>query len=140
MSRHYTVACLAGDGVGSELIAEATRALRAVSSLHGFEVEELHVPFGSESFNRMGHRLPPETRAACHRADAILVGMARDEALHGLVAELELEARVARVRVGTATDVMLVSPLAEDSEAWAIERAFRIALARRASIDRKSVV
>jgi 3-isopropylmalate dehydrogenase len=134
MSRSYTVACLAGDGVGSELIGEATRALRAVSSLHGFAVEELHVPFGSESFNRMGHRLPPETRLACRRADAILVGMARDEALHGLVAELELEARVSRVRVGSSSDVMLVSALAEESEPWAIERAFQIAQSRRASI------
>ncbi len=134
MSRHYTVACLAGDGVGSELIAEATRALRAVSSLHGFAVEELHVPFGSESFNRMGHRLPIETRLACRRADAILLGMARDQALQGLVAELELEARVSRFRVGTGSDVMLVSPLAEESEAWAIERAFRIAQGRRASV------
>ena len=31
MSRQYTVACLAGEGVGAELMAEATRALRAVS-------------------------------------------------------------------------------------------------------------
>jgi isocitrate/isopropylmalate dehydrogenase len=58
MPRTYTVACLAGDGVGSELMAEATRALRAVSELHGFQVEELHVPFGSYSFARVGHRLP----------------------------------------------------------------------------------
>jgi 3-isopropylmalate dehydrogenase len=81
MSRQYTVACLAGEGVGAELMAEATRALRAVSELHGFTLDELHVPFGSESFSRSGHRLPAETRVACGRADAILVGVARDTAL-----------------------------------------------------------
>jgi 3-isopropylmalate dehydrogenase len=129
----YTVACLAGEGVGAELIAEATRALRAVSELHGFTLEELHVPFGSESFSRSGHRLPAETRLACNRADAILVGVARDAALKGLAAELDLRARVARVRAGQ-TDVVVVTPLGSESEHWAIERAFRLADARRGSV------
>jgi 3-isopropylmalate dehydrogenase len=133
MSRQYTVACLAGEGVGAELMAEATRALRAVSELHGFTLDELHVPFGSESFSRSGHRLPAETRVACGRADAILVGVARDTALTGLAAELDLRARVARVRAG-ATDVVVVTPFGEDSERWAVERAFRLADARRGSV------
>jgi 3-isopropylmalate dehydrogenase len=133
MSRQYTVACLAGEGVGAELMAEATRALRAVSELHGFTLDELHVPFGSESFSRSGHRLPAETRVACGRADAILVGVARDTALKGLAAELDLRARVARVRTG-GTDVVVVTPFGTDSERWAVERAFRLADARRGSV------
>ena len=44
-SRQYTIACLAGDGVGPELMAEASRTLAAVSHLHGFGVTELHLPF-----------------------------------------------------------------------------------------------
>ena len=68
MRRHrYTVACLAGDGIGPELIAEASRALAAVSRLHGFTVEELHLPFGRDAVRRFGHPLPPATRAACRR-------------------------------------------------------------------------
>jgi 3-isopropylmalate dehydrogenase len=133
MSGHYTVACLAGEGVGAELMAEATRALRAVSGLHGFALDELHVPFGSESFSRSGHRLPAETRLACGRADAILVGVARDTALKGLTAELDLRARVARVRTGS-TDVVVVSPFGSESERWAVERAFRLADGRRGSV------
>jgi 3-isopropylmalate dehydrogenase len=133
MSRQYTVACLAGEGVGAELMAEATRALRAVSELHGFTLDELHVPFGSESFSRSGHRLPAETRLACGRADAILVGVARDAALKGLVAELDLRARVARIRTG-ATDVVVVCPFGSESEHWTVERAFRLADARRGSV------
>ncbi len=131
--RTYTVACLAGDGVGSELMAEATRALRAVSSLYGFRIEELHVPFGSESFSRSGHRLPAETREACRQADAVLVGMARDSALQGLVAELDLRARVARVRAGS-TDVAVVSPTGAETERWTVARAFELADSRRASV------
>src|SRR5204863_2334651 len=38
----YTVACLAGDGVGPELMAEACRTLAEVSRLHGFRVEDVH--------------------------------------------------------------------------------------------------
>lgn len=133
MSREYTVACLAGEGVGHELMAEATRALRAVSSLHGFRVEELHAPFGSESFSRSGHRLPPETRAACQRADAVLVGISRDAALQGLAAELDLRARIARVRTGSS-DVVVVAPLADESERWAVERGFSLAAARRGHV------
>jgi len=133
MSRQYTVACLAGEGVGPELMAEATRALRAVSSLHGFRVDELHVPFGSESMSRVGHRLPAETRNACHLADAILVGVARDTALKGLTAELDLRARIARVRTGSS-DVVVVSPFGEDQERWAVERGFELAAARRGHV------
>ena len=133
MSRQYTVACLAGEGVGAELMAEATRALRAVSALHGFTLDDLHVPFGSESFSRSGHRLPAETRVCCGNADAILVGVARDAALKGLTAELDLRARVARVRAGM-TDVVVVSPFGSESEHWAVERAFRMADARRGSV------
>ncbi|HEY2935994.1 MAG TPA: isocitrate/isopropylmalate family dehydrogenase [Gaiellaceae bacterium] len=133
MSRQYTVACLAGEGVGSELMAEATRALRAVSSLHGFRVEELHVPFGSESFSRSGHRLPAETRNACRFADAILVGVARDTALQGVAAELDLRARIARLRTGSS-DVLVVSPFGAEPERWAVERAFELAAARRGHV------
>jgi 3-isopropylmalate dehydrogenase len=133
MSRQYTVACLAGEGVGPELMAEATRALRAVSSLHGFRVEELHVPFGSESFSRSGHRLPAETRFACRAADAVFLGVARDTAMQGLAAELDLRARVVRVRSGMS-DVVVVSPFGADAERWAVERAFQLAGTRRGSV------
>ena len=39
-----TVACLAGDGVGPELMAAATRALDRVASLHHLNLDDRHVP------------------------------------------------------------------------------------------------
>src|SRR5207253_798993 len=66
-------------------------------------------------------------------ADANLVGVARDAALKGLAAELDLRARVARVRTGR-TDVVVVTPFGTESEHWAVERAFRLADARRGSV------
>ena len=71
--RRHTVACLAGDGLGPELMAEATRTLRKVARMHGFAIEEVHVPFGSEALTRSGHPLPPATRSAVLAADAVLV-------------------------------------------------------------------
>ncbi len=95
--RTHTVACLAGDGIGPELMAEATRALHSVARLHGFRVEDVHAPFGSEALTRSGHPLPLSTRTAYLEADAILVAAAGEPALDGVEAELDLRARVTRV-------------------------------------------
>ena len=62
--KKFTVACLSGDGIGPELMAEACRALAEAGRLHGFRVDEVHVPFGGEAVSRYGHPLPPATRAA----------------------------------------------------------------------------
>ena len=71
--RTFVVACLAGQGIGPEVTAAASRALAQVSRQHGFRVEELHVPFGGDAVRRFGHPLPSFTRAACAEADAVLV-------------------------------------------------------------------
>ena len=56
--KRYTVACLSGDGIGPEVTAEASRALAVVSGMHGFQVDEVHVPFGGDAVRRFGHPLP----------------------------------------------------------------------------------
>ena len=37
----YSIACLAGDGVGPEVMAQASRGLRAAARLHGLELERV---------------------------------------------------------------------------------------------------
>jgi isocitrate/isopropylmalate dehydrogenase len=69
----YVVACLTGNGIGPEVMAEASRALAEVSSLHGFCVDEVHPPFAGEAMTRDGHPLPPATRRATLAAETILV-------------------------------------------------------------------
>jgi 3-isopropylmalate dehydrogenase len=133
-ARRYKIACLAGDGIGPELMAEASRAVEAVSRLHGFVVDEAHVPFGGDAVRSFGHPLPPATRAACREADAVLIAATREPALEGVKAELDLTWRVTRVRLAPEGDVALVSPVAEDAEQVAIERAFRLARERRAKV------
>jgi len=134
----YTVACLSGDGVGPELMAEACRALAEVSRLHGFRVDDVHVPFGSEAVSRAGNPLPAATRAAYLGADAVLVAIEREPVLADVESELDLRAAVTRVRFGATGDVRLVYPLGADSSEWTVEKAFSIARSSRgrlASVD-----
>ncbi|MGI8421244.1 MAG: isocitrate/isopropylmalate family dehydrogenase [Gaiellaceae bacterium] len=131
--RTHIVACLAGNGVGPELMAEASRALAEVSALHGFRIEEMHVPFGGEGLSGYGHRLPAATRAASRGADAVLVASAKEPALPGVRAGLELCATVARVRSASA-DLAVVSPLGELHKEWAVELAFALARTRRGRV------
>src|SRR5687767_5825535 len=125
--KRYVVACLAGDGIGPELTAEASRALGAVSRMHGFRIDELHAPFGREAVARFGHALPVHTRDTYRAADAILVASTRDPAVEGVKADLDLTWRVQRVRVVGGGDLAVVSPLVPEGELWAVRRAFEIA-------------
>jgi 3-isopropylmalate dehydrogenase len=132
--KHYTLACLAGHGTGPELMAETSRALQEVSRLHGFRVEDTHVPFAGEAVSRFGHPLPAATRSVCLDADAILVASPGSPALEDVEAELDLRAEVLRVRFAPSGDVFLLSPRSDDLCEWTVERAFDIARASRARL------
>ena len=131
--KRYTVALLSGDGIGPEMTAEASRALRAVSRMHGFGVEELHVPFGGDAVRRFGHPLPSFTRAACAEADAVLVATTREPALEVVKAELDLSWRITRV-CARGSELAVVSPLVDGALDLAVDRAFRLAVSRRARL------
>jgi 3-isopropylmalate dehydrogenase len=134
MSGHsYMIACLAGDGIGPELMAEASRALAAVSRLHAFRVQETHPPFAAEAHVRSGRRLPRTTRQAALAADAVLVTR-RDEALSDLESELDLRSSLTRVRFASGADLAMLSPLTPGASEWTVERAFALARHRRARV------
>lgn len=127
----YTVACLAGHGVGPEVMAEASRALTAVSRLHGFAVDQVHAPFDGEAVSRFGHPLPAATRAAYADADAILVAGAGAAALAGVQADLDLTTAVARIRPRAGGDLNVFSPVSDDAVDGAVEQAYVSASARQ---------
>ncbi|MGH3012861.1 MAG: isocitrate/isopropylmalate family dehydrogenase [Gaiellaceae bacterium] len=131
--KRYTVSCLSGDGIGPEVTAEASRALAVVSGMHGFQVEEVHVPFGGDAVRRLGHPLPQVTRSACAEADAMLVAATREPALEVLKAELDLRWRITRV-CARGSELAVVSPLPEDAVELAVESAFRLAFSLRARL------
>jgi 3-isopropylmalate dehydrogenase len=131
--KRYTVACLSGDGIGPEVTAEASRALAVVSGMHGFQVDEIHVPFGGDALRRFGHPLPQVTRTACAEADAMLVAATREPALEVLKAELDLRWRITRV-CARGSELAVVSPLVDDAVELAVDSAFRLAFSRRARL------
>jgi 3-isopropylmalate dehydrogenase len=71
---HATIVLLAGDGIGPEIVAEATRVLRAIGTTwgHTFSFEEALI--GGSAIDATGEALPGDTLARCRRADAILLG------------------------------------------------------------------
>jgi len=72
---NYRIAVLPGDGIGPEVMAEALKALEAVSRAFPgltFECREHRV--GAKCYLDTGSDLPPSTLEACREADAILFG------------------------------------------------------------------
>jgi 3-isopropylmalate dehydrogenase len=128
--RTYVVSCLAGHGIGPEVMAEASRALAEVSHLHGFRVHEVHPPFGGEAVTRSGLAFPALTRNATLAGDAVLVAGGSEPALEAVKAELDLVTSVSRTLVPTGGSLTVFAPVRESGEAWTIERALASARAR----------
>lgn len=70
----YHVVTLPGDGIGTEVTAEATKALLAAGARHGvaFDLEE--IPGGGEYYLQHGREWPEGSEARVAAADAILLG------------------------------------------------------------------
>jgi isocitrate/isopropylmalate dehydrogenase len=134
VSRTLRVACLAGDGVGPELMGEASRVLTEVARLHALRIDDVHLPFGGEAMTRSGHPLPLSTRSAYRAAAAVFVTSPDEPALEGVKADLDLAWRVSRVHNQPRGDLLVVEPLGEETAALAVARAFEIAAARRARL------
>jgi isocitrate/isopropylmalate dehydrogenase len=132
--RAYTVVCLARHGIGPEVMAEASRALTAVSLLHGFRVDEHQVPFGADALTRFGRSFPFSSRSALLAADAVLVAAKSDAALTALEADLDLRASVSRVRFEGRAELSILAPLGADAWEWTLERAFTLARGSRGRI------
>ena len=122
-----TVACLTGSGTAPELMAEAMYALDAVARVHGFAFEQVHAPFGGVALARLGQPVPASTRNAVLGADAVLVAGAEEPALDDVMAELDLRARVTRVRFGERDDVAFVTSVRDDAAEWTARKALAIA-------------
>jgi len=68
------VAVLPGDGIGPEIIAQATKVLRKL--LPALELKE--APVGGAGYEASGDPLPPATLALAKQADAVLFGAVGD--------------------------------------------------------------
>jgi 3-isopropylmalate dehydrogenase len=70
----HTITILSGDGIGPEVMTQALRVLNAAAEKFQFSVSSSENLVGGAALDAVGHPLPPETLAACEKADAILFG------------------------------------------------------------------
>jgi 3-isopropylmalate dehydrogenase len=69
MTDSFKVVCLAGDGIGPEVMREAIRALEVLP----LEIELEECAFGGPGIRQCGDPLPAATLEACQAADAVLL-------------------------------------------------------------------
>jgi len=70
----HTIAVLAGDGIGPEVMAEALKVLAAVEKKFSVRFTYTKADVGGMAIDRHGTALPDSTRAVCMQASAILFG------------------------------------------------------------------
>ncbi len=68
------IAVLPGDGIGTEIVAEAVKVLKTLGET--FEMET--APVGGAGYEAKGHPLPEDTLKLAKEADAILFGAVGD--------------------------------------------------------------
>jgi 3-isopropylmalate dehydrogenase len=70
----FTIAVLAGDYIGPEVMAEALKVLRAVGSKYHHDFIFGEAPIGGAAWDECGEHLPKATLDLCETSDAILLG------------------------------------------------------------------
>ena len=70
----YTIALLAGDGIGPEIMDEAVKILRLVESRSTVTFDLKPALFGASAYFEIGKSFPEESVAICDEADASLKG------------------------------------------------------------------
>ncbi len=73
-----TIAVVAGDGVGPEVVDEALRVLRRVGEIEGIQFETVSFPYGADHFLETGELMPAGVLKEFKDMDAILVGAIGD--------------------------------------------------------------
>ena len=91
------IAVLPGDGIGSEIVAEAVKVLRALER-HGLRLDLIEAPVGGAGYAAAGDPLPAATLAAAKQADAILFGAVGSPEYDRLPRPMRPEQAILRLR------------------------------------------
>ena len=94
----FSIVVVAGDGIGPEVTTEAERVLAAAARRFDVAVSLAHYPIGAAAVATSGSPLPPETRAAAERADAVLLGAVGDPSLDNAPRERKPETGLLALR------------------------------------------
>lgn len=78
MTRSYSIALIPGDGIGTEVVAEAVKVLEAIAPLAGCEFLTTDYDLGARRYNATGELLPESVVEDLRTHDAILLGAIGD--------------------------------------------------------------
>ena len=97
MSKHYALAVVPGDGIGTEVVAEGLKVLGVVAARHGISFSPTEYDLGARRYNATGEVLPDSVLAELGQSDAILLGAVGDPSVppgileRGLLLRLRFE-------------------------------------------------
>ncbi len=91
------IAILPGDGIGPEIVAEASRVLDMLRS-EGLAIATDTAPIGGAGYDAAGQPLPPATLKLARDADAVLMGAVGGPAYDTLPRELRPEQGILGIR------------------------------------------
>ena len=89
--RKHKIAVLPGDGIGTEVMAEAVKVLERVSEKFDFQIESEWADVGGVAIDNHGEALPKSTIETCENADAVLFGSVGGPKWESLPAEQQPE-------------------------------------------------
>lgn len=96
--KKYNISIIKGDGIGPEIIDEATKVLDAVSGTCGFELDYKEYLMGGIAIDMTGNPLPKETVTGVLNSDACLFGAIGGEKWDTLPRELRPETGLLKFR------------------------------------------
>jgi 3-isopropylmalate dehydrogenase len=97
MTQQYHLAVIAGDGIGTEVVAEGLKVLDTVGARHGLTFAPTEYDLGARRYNATGETLPASVLDELRGADAILLGAIGDPSVppgvleRGLLLKLRFE-------------------------------------------------
>ena len=91
------IAILPGDGIGTEIVAEAVKVLDVLSS-EGLPITTESAPIGGAGYDAAGHPLPSATLKLAQAADAVLMGAVGGPTYDVLPRELRPEQGILGIR------------------------------------------
>ena len=91
------IAVLPGDGIGTEIVAQAVKVLEALRG-DGMKIEMEHAPMGGAGYEAAGDPLPEATLKLAKESDAVLLGAVGDWKYDKLERHLRPERGLLRIR------------------------------------------
>jgi 3-isopropylmalate dehydrogenase len=98
MSKTYKITVMAGDGIGTEVMAETIQLLNAVSAKCGFKLEYNEQAAGGAAIDKYNDPMPDHVIAACKASDATLLGAMGGPKWDHLTGALRPESGLLKIR------------------------------------------